>query len=236
MWGFRKFVPLKCLVAPPTAACWCSRVNQWNEREESILSVVALASGQGVARCSLCGMLAFFVFVPISPLRPPYLPESTTRGKACLDSLFQRILAHRGGKGMAGFRMAGTHGHGSSHLCRPGTDMTFRDPPPWDLPPIGLSSSPKGTSIFRTLPRKDMCLNLNLRCLFCTLSSGFVYVLHSPRDCMVSKSSVACALLPLPAAWTLDACPSVPTLSPAPHQRCSQAPPPPPPSTQSSVF
>lgn len=178
MWGFRKFVALKYFVVPPTAACCCSCVNQWNEREESIFSVVAVTSRQGLVRCSLCGMLAFFVFIPVSPLRPPYLPESTMRGKACLDSPFQRIPARRGGEGTARFRMAGTRGHGS-HLCRPGTDMTFRDPPPWDLPPIDLSSPPKGTSIFRTLPRTDTCLNLNLRCLFCTLSSCFVYVLDS---------------------------------------------------------
>lgn len=108
-----------------------------------------------------------------------YLPERMTKGKACLDSPFQRIPARRGGEGMAGFRMAGACGHGSSHICRSGTDMTFRDPPPWDLRPIGLSSPPKGISIFETLPRKDMCLNLDLRCLFCTRSSCFIYVLRS---------------------------------------------------------
>lgn len=45
------------------------------------------------------------------------------------------------------------------------------------------------------------------------------------RLCLtVSKSSVACELLlPVLAAWALEACSSVRTLSPSPHQRCSQA-------------
>lgn len=141
-------------------------------------------------------------------------------------------------EGMAGFRMAGACGHGSSNICRPGTDMTFRDPPPWDLLPIGLSSPPKGTSIFKTLPRKDMCLNLNLRCLFCTLPSCFY--LCSTLCLTVSKSSVACdasacsgSLGPrgLPTCYNTFAstAPEVPP-SPVPPsvqqpRQCSQAPP-----------
>lgn len=152
-------------------------------------------------------------------------------------------------EGMAGFRMAGACGHGSSNICRPGTDMTFRDPPPWDLLPIGLSSPPKGTPIFKTLPRKDMCLNLNLRCLFCTLPSCFY--LCSTLCLTVSKSSVACdasacggSLGPrgLPTCYNTFAS-TAPEVPPSPVPPSVQqpkavlsSPTSPPPPTQSSVF